>query len=308
MALNVIAESSKIESAPHRENYGTVLRQTTRNMIRALQDRSIQFAKNEFGEAYIDANGRINSVNTTYTTSIFSTNKYVPKPKTSGAEETKSQADTGGTTGVTLITTLNINQDCIITRVGLRANSGTLTINIKKNGTDTIATKSISPSGSSQDVTFTSLDYTKALESGDTCDIEFTSSGGTVNISTNTFSYSGTLFSYTNQHIAVTNGTITVTGATAALSDMKTLIYHDIPTGTFSSTISSCIGSPLMLLANDVTNVKFKLTNATEDTDWLNCDEVVSFTAFTSEPTKCIVQLDGTTDPSLEIYGFGVVE
>ena len=53
----------------------------------------------------------------------------------------------------------------------------------------------------------------------------------------------------------------------------------------------------------DGANIQYKLTNATEDTGWLDAmntsPEVNSFTAFTSEPTTLIVKLiPKTTSPT----------
>lgn len=50
-----------------------------KNNIRTLQDRSVDFSNDEtdgFGDAYIDANGRINSVVTASTSALFDTDKY----------------------------------------------------------------------------------------------------------------------------------------------------------------------------------------------------------------------------------------
>ena len=71
----------------------------------------------------------------------------------------------------------------------------------------------------------------------------------------------------------------------------EVLIYHNIPSGSFSSTISNCVGIPKFVNWESGSNIQYKLTNATEDTGWLNPNEIVEFTAFTSEPTKCIVKL-----------------
>jgi len=93
--------------------------------------------------------------------------------------------------------------------------------------------------------------------------------------------------------------------ATSGTVNPSLVITHDIPTGTFSSTISTCLGSTKFTSDTAVFDVQFKLTNATEDTGWLDINEVSSFTAFTSEPTKCIGKLNSG---SSSVYGFGVVE
>jgi len=68
-------------------------------------------------------------------------------------------------------------------------------------------------------------------------------------------------------------------------------ITHDIPAGTFSSTISKTIGVPFIEDWEDGADIQYKLTNSTEDSGWLNTNEVSEFTAFTAEPETMIVKL-----------------
>jgi hypothetical protein len=88
------------------------------------------------------------------------------------------------------------------------------------------------------------------------------------------------------------------------------LIEHAIPSGTFSSTISSAILSPIVANWEAGAAIEYKLTNASEDTGWLNADTVSSFTAFTSQPTKVIIRLvPKSSSPTVgypAIRGFGV--
>ena len=90
------------------------------------------------------------------------------------------------------------------------------------------------------------------------------------------------------------------------------IITQDLPSGSFSSTISSSFGTALVEDWEDGADIQYKLTNATEDTGWLTYNEVSTFTAFTSEPTKCIVKLiPKTTSPQVgvpSIKGFYVGE
>jgi len=96
-------------------------------------------------------------------------------------------------------------------------------------------------------------------------------------------------------------------------SDTTTsIITHDLPSGSYSSTISSCFGSPKYSDYEDGVDTQYKLTNTTEDTGWLNTNEVSTFTAFTAEPDTCIVKLiPKTTSPTSgypSINGFGIDE
>ena len=90
------------------------------------------------------------------------------------------------------------------------------------------------------------------------------------------------------------------------------IITHDLPTGSFSSTISSCFGSALVADWESGADIQYKLTNATSDTGWLTYNELSSFTAFASEPTTCIFKLiPKTTSPTTgypSIKGFAVYE
>jgi len=84
----------------------------------------------------------------------------------------------------------------------------------------------------------------------------------------------------------------------------SSLIYHNIPTGTFSSTISSAFGTPFYNDFETGASVEYKLTGSSgaEDTGWLNSNEVSSFTAFTAEPDTLIVRL--TPKSSIPTAGF----
>jgi len=108
---------------------------------------------------------------------------------------------------------------------------------------------------------------------------------------TNTQSHSASVFTtidfYTDNSIPV---------LTEYSGDFPAVIIHDIPTGTFSATISSAIGVAKIGTSGweAGADIEYKLTNATEDTGWLDCGNSPlpqTFTAFTSEPTKLIVKL-----------------
>lgn len=89
-------------------------------------------------------------------------------------------------------------------------------------------------------------------------------------------------------------------------------ITHDIPTGTFSSTISSSFGTALVEDWEVGANIQYKLKNGSDDSGWLAYNEVSEFTAFSSEPTELVVKLvPKTTSPTAgypSINGFSVFE
>ena len=95
-----------------------------------------------------------------------------------------------------------------------------------------------------------------------------------------------------------------------ATEDIAFEITHTIPSGTFPTTISSAVGSFLAQDWEAGASVQYKLTNATEDTGWLNSNEVSTFTAFTSQPTALIVNLvPKSSSPSAgypSIRGFAI--
>jgi len=112
------------------------------------------------------------------------------------------------------------------------------------------------------------------------------------------FSLTGTAINKTASNIdfSTTHSVPIMTAADSIESEYDFIVTHTIPTGTFPATISSAIGVAKIAPASweDGADIKFKLTNATEDTGWLNCSnspEISTFTAFTSEPTKLIVKL-----------------
>lgn len=71
-----------ITDAKLNGNQAEVLTIAGLNLIRQLQDRSVTFSKGQidwWGDAYIDSDGRMNSVVAASTSCVFSTNKYVPR-------------------------------------------------------------------------------------------------------------------------------------------------------------------------------------------------------------------------------------
>jgi hypothetical protein len=78
------------------------------------------------------------------------------------------------------------------------------------------------------------------------------------------------------------------------ITDGYNLIYHALPTGTFSATMSSAFGVALLVDWETGADVQYKLTNATEDTGFLTSGTtcaISNFTAFTSQPTVLTIKL-----------------
>jgi len=88
------------------------------------------------------------------------------------------------------------------------------------------------------------------------------------------------------------------------------IIEHTIPTGSFSATLSSAIGSALFNATETGATVDFKLTGSGEDSGWLTENEITEFTAFASEATTLLVRMNPASSsptPGLpQLRGFGV--
>lgn len=105
-----------------------------------------------------------------------------------------------------------------------------------------------------------------------------------------TFDFSGwsTGTTYTNTDFFTTHSVPLLLAADETLSS---LIVHDIPSGTLSSTINSSFCDVLTSDWETGVNVQFKLTNGVDDSGWHDCGEVVTFTAFANEPDQLQIKL-----------------
>jgi len=270
------------------------------NLIRMLINRDIDFSAGMFdwwGDAYIDVNGRKNSVSAA--TALFNTidNTYMIGQQTTGSAETANLA-TATTEDNDFTVACTINTRCIVNTVRVHNISGTnrdIEVTIKK-GDTSIATKTVSVVANSDGVfTFTVSDYSGVLESGDTCNILFTCPAGSY-IEKGSNSFDGTIYDIASQ---LTNSG--VSGNEIEMIEIEnistdSIITHTIPAGTFSSTMSSAIGVPFIEDYEAGADIQYKLTGTagSEDTGWLDCGitpETSSFTAFTAEPDTLIVKL-----------------
>ncbi len=74
---------------------------------------------------------------------------------------------------------------------------------------------------------------------------------------------------------------LSITSSTGAAT--AGAISMTLPTGTFSATSSSAVLGSLLDKWEVGSNIQFKLTNSTEDSGWLEADDIVqTFTAFTT--------------------------
>ena len=68
-------------------------------------------------------------------------------------------------------------------------------------------------------------------------------------------------------------------------------LEHTIPSGTFNSDVSSSICKTLIKDTESGASFQYKVSNASENSGWINDGELGTFTAFTSEPTTLTVKL-----------------
>jgi len=72
----------------------------------------------------------------------------------------------------------------------------------------------------------------------------------------------------------------------------ESIITHTIPAGTFNSTISHAIGTAIVEDWETGADIQFKLTNTGgDDSGWLDYNAINNFTAFIAEPDTLIVKL-----------------
>jgi hypothetical protein len=306
------------------------------NYMESLIDRAITQGKGlqePFGEAYIDATGRNNTVDTGDTTALFFTNKYICGENTGTLHDPDSCTnptyffDGNLTTYATKTTTdnypdINLGKTfsaqtikSIYINVGLTGsassggagNSGTITNTItleSYNGatwdsegvldTNTVTDSWVSDGSISLPLTYTGcVNLNKSVQG-----IRLS-----LNIS-NTFAHEPGMGQARSNAFYFTEMFFLV-------DELE--IHHDIPTGTISPTVSKVIGKAKVADWETGADIKYKLTNAGEDSGWLDCGitpEISSFTAFTSEPTKLIVQLiPKSSSPTAgypSIYAFSV--
>jgi len=270
------------------------------NLIRQLQDRSVTFSKGGFdwwGEAYNDSDGRMNSVDTTLTTNYFrtfdSTNLgYGADFTNTAASDTLHDPDS--------FTNPTYAFDSNLTTQATKGGDGTHSIG------KTFSSKSIDRVYWKAEITGGTGTRTLTVElqsyNGSSWSTVSTLLNAVTGPATWSGVYAGTISSVQGLRLRCThtsgNGLSTAGVYELQYNTVGTAVYTDvvmnIPSGTFSSTISKSILVPLIYYWEAGADLTYKLTNAGEDTGWLPCGTtpmLSEFTAFTSEPTKLTVRL-----------------
>jgi hypothetical protein len=293
--------------------YSSIAKSTkliSNNLIRQLQDRTIELTKNEFAEAYIDAEGRLDSVDTVNTTAGFLTNVYNNFDLTTAFSGTNYDPNS-------------------VTNPNNAFDSNDTTYAEK---TTTITTGSGMQSAGELGKTFTEktvkiLHYKVYLDStywSRTIQVivKIKQSGDWSNFSTVYDSYVVSAQTITGNLIINSDiegisielllskdnfNNATATARWFLINEPQpeeVSIIHNIATEQFDN-LKNVIGVPFASKEyyNDL-DIEFKLTNTTEDTGWLNPNQMNKVTGFVDEPTKLIVKLK---DSNLqEIKGFSL--
>jgi len=298
---------SDITVAGQNDAHARIYTEAVMNLIRQLIDRAGVWSAGliaGWGDAYVDSNGRENSVDTSTSTAIYDDNNFKYQPSIGSGEA--SGDTTHDPDSFTNVNNAFDNDDATLAdksannytyHLGKTFSAKTVVfVRIKataynNSGSATKAIKLQSYNGSSwsDEATLVSTTATSATFDGYyllnssvqglRLELSATSTGGPS---------SGHAYVYTLEYSTTMN---------------DGLIYHSIPSGTFSNTISTAIGVPFVEDWETGANIQYKLTNTTEDSGWLDAmntkPEVSSFTAFTAEPDTLIVKLvPKTTSPT----------
>lgn len=335
MALYPFKTETYLKPSWLANNFGVTLRFGILNHIRDLINNSVVYSAGLidcWGEAYVDSNGRNNSVDTGSTTSIFDTNIYTAQLLNDISGETDNDPDSFSNPSNAFD-----NDDSTYaskSKSWSRYDDGTVNYELGKTFSATTVNKVkivaqltgyAGNNGASWDVKLQTYDGSTWTDDTTLGSGSMRGSGSFTAVNINGIYDIGSSIQGVRIAFKLTmysTGSVinaTMTGIVYTLTTIDTSaeaqIYHTIPTGTFPSTISSAIGVPLIEDWEDGANIQYKLTNTGgEDTGWLDCmdskPEISSFTAFTSEPTTLIVKLTPkTTSPTAgypSIKGFGI--
>jgi hypothetical protein len=286
-----LAKSSEVNS-----NFKESLRATGQTLINQAEDRAITLPADGgiFVEAYVDADGQQDSVVTAETTA-----SYITADSTYAAASQLNNA--------TLTTN---NPDGVSSPDNFFDNNSATSATRQINNT-TYAETSLGKTFSSQLIYSVYVDL-YWLVNGDTTtrSIYLQTYDGSIWTTVATlisnnyadYNYAGTyVLNQTVQGVRVvfaTNGDTSSADHTHTFRVFQlfntdsAIVTHTIPAGTFSPTISSSFLTFKPADWESGADVQYKYTNSVpEDSGWLDANEVETFTAFTSTPTKVTIKL-----------------
>jgi hypothetical protein len=290
--------------------YSSIAKSTkliSNNLIRQLQDRTIELTKNEFAEAYIDADGRLDSVDTVNTTALFLTNIY-----TNGSVTALS-----GTTydPDTVTNPNNAFNNASGNYAEKHAYVTSLTASLGKTFTSRYVSKMYVKCSTGRDVgggtspyrvfylgkyksgtwTWTTVYTYSTNNTGE----QFFESFIDVDDTVEGLAIKGLVRATSSSNSVVRFWLLNWIEGTADLE-----IHHNIETGQFNN-LKNVIGVPFTNKENyNDLDIEYKLTNTTEDTGWLNPNQINKITGFTNEPTKLIINFKDSNYQ--EIKGFSL--
>lgn len=259
------------------------------NHVRQLIDRGVSYSKDMkdlYGEAYVDSNGRNNSVDTVNTNAVFDTDKY--KFRDSITEIFSGSNSGANTTSFTY--NIDINTECIFTSFKQNSDSGTVTISIIENG-ETIASKSSSVTGD-QLITFIESDYSRPLESGQTAIIQVNTTSGSLPLDkTNSFvSTDNALFSISSQQISCYNaGNYEIIAETVTVLT-ENIITYNIPAGTFSSNCNRFHAKAMVEDYEEGCNIQHKIISSNININGFSANDKDTYVLKKTIQTNAILE------------------
>lgn len=271
--------------------------------IRQILDRSVTFSygDGEYGDAYFDSTGQMNSVNTTATLSSYSSahKTYGGYTSVSNGEASGGCDTTAGSSGTFYVVPA---VQGILTKVDLYSAGYSYVINITIGGVQ-MAYKSGSSGGN---VDFVLSDWARVAQAGETIQVAWSTGIG---VQRGVGALTGTLTNATGTRGC--GGGASASYVFNATPTTSGIVVHQIPSGYFSDNIDSVFIGVLKYSEPDGTSMTVKLTNGDDDTDWLAVNVVHNFTAFETQPTQLWLNLSGsgTTTTSIpEAVGWYGIE
>ena len=297
MTLNLIENGDDADATKVMENLSVNLRATGINLISQLQDRTVTLPADGgiWGEAYSDADGRLDSVDTGSTDALFDTDKYTPDIVDEASADTTSNPDTftnpsyafdGNIATAATETRINIDESIYLGKTFSSKYVYKAYIKAQLNAHSNSAGPSSVYLQTYDGTTWTNhtllginSNYTTQINVDKYVTINDTVQG--IRVAFNLHNINGG-----------TNETNYLYALEYGLSK-ESIITHDIPTGTFSATMSSMFATFKPEDWEAGADVQYKLTGTAgaEDTGWLDINEISTFTAFEAEPDILVVKM-----------------
>jgi len=304
--MNIHVNGEDIDAVETNQDNADSLIMSGLNLIRMLQDRSIDFSKGGFdwfGDAYTDSNGRMNSVDTSLTTALYDTenDSYNSAINNESASDTTHDPDSFTdpsnafdgdlSTYATKTSVYDDGDHGLMLELGKTFSSKYIGVVYVKMYALLYSSVSVATTcdiylQTYDGSTWTTASHIKSLS---------VASGGLNDLSSFCYNIDDTVQGVrilSDFYIWTNSDNQTVRIYSMEYGDLESgLITHNITSGSFIGTISKSIGVPLISNIEDGANIQFKLTNATEDSGYMDYNELTAFTGFTSEATKLIVNL-----------------